>query len=207
MREFDFCDFAAYVTPGAALLIGLAFVVPAFQNVIMQHAFSVGGFGVFLLAAYVAGHLTQALGNLLEKAWWAARGGWPTDWVRSGKHKLLAGMQKAALEGQIEMKLQLVGPVSMSELDRHNWFAITRQMCAAVAAAGRADRIRAFNGNYGLCRGVAASVVIVMAAALASGCLGCLPILLVVTAVALYRMQSMGCAYARELLVQFLQLD
>ncbi|MBL8809844.1 MAG: hypothetical protein JNM43_06665, partial [Planctomycetaceae bacterium] len=88
------------------------------------------------------------------------------------------------------------------------WYGITRQIYAAVSAAGRAGRVDTFNGNYGLNRGLAASLLTIAILVLFTGrsnwpySVG----LLLGAIAALYRMHRFARHYARELFVQFLQL-
>lgn len=206
-KQFDFYEFAGIVMPGAILLVGLTQISPRMAAVIPSEDMSLGNLGLFLILAYAAGHLLQAAGNLVENLWWFFSG-MPTDWIRTNTGHLLSLGQRSALQEQLPAKLNLSSPFSFSGVDAKAWFGITRQVYAAVAAAGRSGRIDTFNGNYGLNRGLGASLLIVdflllfddhtnwpYAIGLAAAALA-----------ALYRMHRFGRHYARELFVQFLQL-
>jgi hypothetical protein len=84
-RDLSFYEFAGIVAPGLVLLLGIAVLTsdaPSFQQIAK---FDLGGLGLLLVLSYVAGHLVQAIGNVLERVYWSWWGGMPTDWVRNGK--------------------------------------------------------------------------------------------------------------------------
>lgn len=207
MRQFDFYEFTGIIVPGATAVAGILVLVPGLMPVSTLKDFSVGGFGLFIVLAYVAGHLVQALGNLVEWAWWKAWGGMPTDWVRTSPTRLLSSAQAAALPVAIAEQLK-IGHMDPSATTETQWYAITRQINAAVEAAGRGSRIQTFNGNYGLNRGIASGLLIVLSVALAvppiNGAV--LGGLLIAIGLAALRMHRFGKHYGRELFVQFLQL-
>jgi len=157
--------------------------------------------------AYVAGHLVQAVGNLLEWAWWKACGGLPTDWVRTTPTRLLADAQASMLSRAIAEQLKL-SDVDVRAATSTQWYSITRQINAAVEAAGHASRLQTLNGNYGLNRGLAASllVVLVVAVVVQPKQWAVYGGLIVAIGLALARMHRFGKHQARELFVQFLQL-
>jgi hypothetical protein len=206
-KQFDFYEFAGIVLPGAILIAGLSRVVPSIGSVVPVKDISLGSLGLFLILAYAAGHVLQSIGNLIEFLWWYFPG-MPTDWVRTDRGHLLSPLQRNALEQQLPKKLVLEGAFSFSTVTAKQWFAISRQIYAAVAAATRASRIDTFNGNYGLNRGLAAAFLLVGIAVVIENrahwpytvALAC------AVALALLRMHRFGRHYARELFVQFLQL-
>ncbi|QKS30676.1 MAG: hypothetical protein HT579_18180 [Candidatus Accumulibacter similis] len=207
MRQFDFYEFTGILVPGAAALAGVLMLVPGLMPVSAVKDFSIGGFGLLVVLAYVAGHLVQAVGNLAEWLWWKAWGGMPTDWVRKNPTCLLAESQAAVLPKAIAEQLKLPD-VDLRATSREQWYSITRQISAAVDAAGRGSRIQTLNGNYGLNRGLVAALAVVLVMALIAtpadwavvGGLG------VAIGLALARMHRFGKHQARELFVQFLQL-
>src|SRR5207302_5598153 len=105
MRKFDFYEFTGILTPGTLLLVGLMYFWPGIVAPNDLDKISVGGLGMFTLLAYVAGHLVQAVGNLIEKGWWGIAGGVPTDWIRSGKADLLAPAQIEKLKVDLLKRL------------------------------------------------------------------------------------------------------
>lgn len=208
MKQFDFYEFTGILAPGALFLAGLIYLWPDLFRFDSFKDVSVGGFGFFVLLAYAAGHLVQAVGNIIESMWWKAFHGMPTDWVRRSTQSLLAPAQIDRLRSLLGARLRLNVPESLSDMTGAAWYAITRQIYAAVNAEGRAQRIDTFNGNYGLNRGlVAASSALALLVLTGEPqqlrlCL----IFLLVAIVAGIRMHRFAKHYARELFVQFLQL-
>jgi hypothetical protein len=202
VREFSFYDFAGVVAPGALVLFGSAYLLPAVGDLRAVFQMELGGLGVFALLAYVAGHLAQAIGNLMESAYWKAWGGMPSVWVLRGE--LLSTVQLDRLGAVVRERL---GIPSLRESNPSVWLAATREIYASVAAGGRAARVDTFNGNYGMMRGTAAAAVVLLAIAVATRGLSAWRIevaLLVVAAVAAYRMHRFAVHYSRELFVQYL---
>lgn len=206
-KNFDFYEFAGIVMPGAILIFGLAQAETLIAQTVPLKDMSLGSLGVFLILSYAAGHLVQTLGGFLETAWWYWYG-MPSDWIRSNKLKLIHDSQRTAIISQLQTKLGLSVHGELSAMSRKEWYGITRQIYAAVSAQSRASRVDIFNGNYGLNRGLCVSLVFVAIVAFfkvptnwsAIGLLGFGAVL------AALRMHRFGKHYARELLVQFLQL-
>lgn len=206
MKQFDFYEFAGLVVPGTTVLVAVASTFPAAASAFAGTSLGFGEAAVGAVLAYGVGHVVQALGNLLEIAWWRLHGGMPSDWVGRGTAHFLNAKQLEVLPSKIAEHLGLEG-VALDGSPR--WHGITRQIYAAVAAAGRAGRVDIFNGNYGLCRGLASAFFVI--AVLVILRLGVSrPSALLLTAVAFvlagWRAHRFGVHYARELYVQFLQL-
>jgi len=209
MKTFDFYEFAGVLAPGAVTLFGVSLICPNLNVALHSKEFTVGDLGLFVILAYVAGHLTQAIGNIVvEQLWWKVRGGMPTDWIRSGQGNLLPEIQVKAMEEQIPAKLGLSQPVQLERITDKEWFGVTRQIYAAVAAQSRAGRVDIFNGNYGLNRGISAALLLLSLLVLVNSLSGWKVafLLLVGASIAVYRMDRFGKHYARELFVQFLQM-
>jgi len=208
MRKFDFYEFAGILSPGAVVLFGLSQIIPGMRESFSGTEYSLGDFGIFIILAYVAGHLTQAIGNILEKIWWIKRG-MPTDWIRTRHKQLISEQQLEQVPGKIETILSLDRIKSIESLGRKSWIGVTRQVYAAVASAGKAGRIDTFNGNYGLHRGIASALILVLITQLVVNGYDIwqIPALLVIGIIlAVSRMHRFAKHYARELFVQFLQL-
>ena len=207
MKKFDFYEFAAVLCPGALLLFALTRLIPELGFLRNKESFSFGDLGVFVLLAYVAGQLVQAVGNVIAYVWWKCWSGLPSDWPRSGKHKLLAGQQTSALPAKMAELVALNARSGIGDFAADDWYMITRQIYAVVRHAGRSARIDIFNGYYGMFRGLAAALLLVIVAVAVQRGFGHprLYILLVGAFVlAMFRMHRFAVNYARELFVQFL---
>ncbi|MFY9983930.1 MAG: hypothetical protein WAK31_04185 [Chthoniobacterales bacterium] len=209
MSKLAVYEFTGIIAPGALTIFGFSRIYPAIGVLVADDKISFGEFGLLLILAYVVGHLVQALGNIVEPAFWFILRGIPTDWPRSDAHGLLAKQQAAALPSKVRDILKIDCPDSLKSLDRKSWFSITRQIYAATKRAGQAERVDIFNGNYGLMRGVAASLFLIAVATTiqspATLSIWWFPFLLGL-ALALLRMHRFAVHYARELFVQFLSV-
>lgn len=208
MKTLNFYEFAALIAPGSVALFGVALLFPTVRGILATDNLSVGELGLFAILAFVAGHLVQGIGDVIEYLWWKAWGGMPTDWVRSKKHALFAGPQRHALASHLHEMLNLKGSAKIEEMSSSDWSGITRQIYAAVAAARRSSRVDRFNGNYGLNRGIAAALLIlsVLTFALRPGHWPIGILIVIGVGLAVFRMHDFGKRYASELFVQFLQL-
>ena len=209
MRKFDFYEFTGVLVPGTILLVGAAVCSESVKQVVFDEDLSLGEAALSVIVAYGLGHLVQALGNLIEWAWWWAWDGKPSDWPRSGRHFLLSDEQTGSLDEELVNKLQHKTAGGFKSLSAENWYSVVRQVYAAVAGQGKAHRVDVFNGNYGLNRGLAAALLAVAIVALVTqGWASWKAVLLLIGGggVASYRMHRFGVHYARELFVQFLQL-
>ena len=209
MRQFDFYEFTGVITPGVVILVAASFIWPEYLGNVKRLDISLGGLGLTVMIAYVAGHLLQALGNLLEDCWWCLVGGKPSDWPRSRKHYLLADAQQDLLQDQIRSRLALHEFVLNANLPARQWQSIFQQIYAAVRAENRQERAFTFLGNFGMFRGVAAAALVAAVLLLiVQGISGWPTVItfLSVMALAIYRMHRFAIHYARETFVQFLQL-
>jgi len=205
--QFDQYEYVAVIIPGAALLLGLGVEWPQYLHLGSDKELSVGDLGLFLVAAYLAGQLVQALAEIFDRLFWATTGGMPTDWVLQDKHHLISTDQRTSLQTRVHTKF---GANShLGKIPRVEWYPITRQMYAAVSAAQHATRIDAFNRTYGLMRGIAVAFLILTVvywivdpgrAWLGAGAL-------IFAGLAMLRFYLFGKDYARELFVQFLALS
>lgn len=207
MHKLSFYEQLGIVTPGAVFLFALIFYVPDLRDILAKDGISVGGLGIFVILSYAAGHLLAALGNVIEKAYWKAKGGMPSDWIVGPKPALLSPVQIAKVQAKVPSRLGLALP-PLSGLKRSEWFPVFRQIYSDVEKHGKPDRADAFNGTYGLNRGLC-SASIAVAATILIRAPQQWPIalaLLLIGGVYLYRMHRFGVHYAREIYSQFLLL-
>lgn len=206
MRNFDFYEFACILTPGTIALFGIARVCSLAQNLLANDDFSFGDFGLFIVLSYGVGHLVQGIGNLAESLWWRAWGGWPTDWLHNGKHQILGPKHSARVLKYIAKTFSLD---DLKNLSHSDWKAIVTQMRTSLVIAGRNHHLDDINGNYGLSRGIAAALFVVLVSLLVfCGADAWRLELLALCAIgfAVRRMHHFGCRYAQELFMQFLAL-
>lgn len=209
MKNFDFYEFSGLLSPGSIALLGIFVIYPDLPLVIKNSDFTIGNFGLFVILAYVIGHLVQGAGNFLECFWWKLRGGMPTDWIRQGKKKLLAKQQLDKLPLQLQHNLGFENSLEFEGLDKVEWSSIVRQVYANVESSGRNHRVDIFNANYGLFRGIATALLLVLIISLFESQASWTSSLLLIlgVAVAIHRMDRFGKYYAREVFVQFLQIS
>jgi hypothetical protein len=209
MKSFDFYEFTGVLIPGVIVLYVSSLIIPEISFITLDKSISIGSLGLFVILSYVAGHLIQAFGNLFENIFWRFRGGLPSDWPRSKISFLLADLQIGNLENQVQELLAISPTRTIANFNKQEWFAITRQIYAAVQSAGKSQRVDTFNGNYGMFRGAASAFLFcsVLSLSMLPGGWKVLVFLSGCTLLAFYRMHRFGVHYARELFVQFLQLE
>lgn len=207
MKTFDQYEFAGILAPGTVALVGAAFVFPAVAGDLTS-LIGPGAIIIFLILAYVAGHLVQAVGNALEYTWRLATGGRPSDWPRQGKAGIISAEQAERLNKIINKDFH-INAKSLAEIGEDTWRGLVREMYAAIAAHNRAQRIDVFNGNYGLNRGIAAALLVLALEILLSNWHNWPSAALAIlgTVIALARMHRFSKYYAKELFVQFLNND
>ena len=201
-----FYEQVGIVIPGSVFLVGLLFYFPALNALMAKDGVTLGEFGIFLLLSYASGHLLAAVGNALEWLLWKVAGGMPTDWVtKTGGTSLLSASQIDAVQAKVNARFGS-NLSKIPGMDRKTWFPISRQIYADIAKNGKPDRIDAFNGNYGLNRGLAAATLALAIVSLAEAQKGVAAALVAVTVVYGYRAYRFARYYAREVYVQFLVL-
>lgn len=206
MNKPTFYEQVGIIIPGAVFLVGLLVYFPALNSLMAKDGVSLGQFGIFLLLSYAAGHLLAAVGNALEAVLWPLAGGMPSDWITREKGtSLLTRTQIDAVAAKARSKLGCVIE-AIPGTDRKTWFPISRQIYAEVMKNGKPDRIDTFNGNYGLNRGLSASMLGLMILSLLQGRRAFALGFLILAFVYAYRAYRFGRYYARELYLQFLVL-
>lgn len=207
MRKFDFYEFAGIIAPGMLVVIGGIVILSSNYEEMKKFAdLSVGGLGIGVLVAYVAGQLLQALGNGIEKVWWWIRGGMPTDWIRTGKKNVIADTQRKLLQDMVRKMLRDTAFELDATLPEKQWYSITRQIYAKLDVDKRA-RVDIFNGNYGLHRGIASGLLVLLVMVIFKDWQAWRIefAMVVLFGLAIYRMNRFAIHYGRELFVQFLE--
>ena len=207
MRKFELYEFLGYISPGILFLVSLGYIWPTKISELVSKDVTIGGVAIGLIFAYAAGQLLQAIGNLIENIVWKCSGGKPTDWLRTKKHNLIDSKQLPNVEECVKKMLPDDTFKLDESIDEKGWYSITRQIYAFVADRGQTKRIDTFNANYGLCRGLASALLVLLFINLVCNFKGWQIhiILSVLCGLAIYRFCRFGVIYARELFVQFLQ--
>jgi hypothetical protein len=207
MNKLSFYEQVGIVIPGSVFLFGVMFYVPALRDVLAKDGISIGGLGIFVIISYAVGHLLAALGNGIENVYWRLKGGMPSNWIVGPNPRLLSSSQISKVEALVASRLGLSVP-PFTELTESAWHPIFRQIYSDVEHHGKPGRGDAFNGIYGLNRGLSAATfalavaIVILAPAQWIVSAG----LLVVSVVYLYRMHRFGVHYAHEVYNQFLLL-
>jgi hypothetical protein len=206
MKDFSFYEQSGIIIPGAVFLLGLIVLLPDLRSFFDQGGLTIGGFGVFVLCSYAAGHGVAALGNAIEVVWWKFQGGMPSNWVIGDKPRILHAEQIKRLQSQISTRLKIRG-ITLADIPRKEWAPIFLQIYRDVLR-NNPGRAEVFNGNYGLCRGLGASLLLLAVLFFANtshtywievGLVGAALIYLI-------RMQRFGIHFAKETLNGFLNL-
>jgi hypothetical protein len=205
-KDFSFYEFTGVIVPGATLVLGIALQSAKLRLLFIGESFGVGQLGLFVVVAYVAGHLIQSVGNQLERLLWLRRG-MPSTWIRRAKPPYLSDSQRAALQDALPTLMgQKVPP--LVELDLRACRGITGQLYARLQQAQRVQRVDIFNANYGLFRGIASALLVVAIVAAINHGIATAEFLVIAIAfvLALLRMHRFGVHYASELYRQALVL-
>jgi hypothetical protein len=234
MKKIDFYGFVGMIAPGGLLIFGLSYFFPGIGILLHGKEISFGDLGLFVILAYVVGHIAQCLGDFIGFVWDWSTSGQPTDYVRKGKEPFapewlmrklpkkirqfceakfekpfLSPQQLRKLPAKIREVLKIDCQDDLSQVNSNDWFYITRQGYATVKRVGLAGRIDIFNGCFGLMRGVVASLVILLVVAVLYSNpinLQLFEVLGIAICFALLRMHRFGLHYARELFVQLLSV-
>jgi hypothetical protein len=206
VKELSFYEQVGIVIPGSLLLFGILFFMPEARPLFLKDGLTIGGFGLFLLIGYGAGHLTAAVGNLIETVAWLPAG-MPSQWPASGRGNLLGPeLQRRVIE-KLSKRHSITVP--SGNINRADWSGYWHIIYRDTNSVGPDTRIDAFNGAYGLNRGLAAaSMLIALICALQqktawfvwSGTL------VIIALLYLIRMRRFGVHFAREVFLRFVLL-
>lgn len=154
--SFDPYEYIAIITPGAVVAAGVAFLWPEARSLLAVEGLSLGDLGLFIVASFIAGHLVQGVGNLVEWVLWTPFGGLPSRWIRR-EGRLVAPAQRLAF---LERLSTLTGAEALAEATSYQFDGLMRQVYARLAATGRTGRIDMFNRTYGLMRGLTSAFLL-----------------------------------------------
>jgi hypothetical protein len=199
---FDTYEMAGVAIPGASLLLGLWWLFPTSIHGVNWKDVSLGGFGIFAVAAFCAGHVIQAPANIVMDLLWSWRGR-PTERMR----KLGGGLsdpQVTLIPKHVEKLLNLGAAIENRD---EQWRGVVGQLAALVANAGRSARLDKFNSTFGLFRGLTVSFVLLTTVGFEQHRWLFSAITGVIAGATAFRMHRFSRYYARELWVQVLALD
>jgi hypothetical protein len=161
-RTFDFYEYVAFIIPGSVLMMGLLYLYPEAHAYFTKDGVMLGELGIFVIIAYAAGQLIQGIGNFIEAVNYLPFGGNASGRALAGKflspeqHKKVAEALKA--DPMIARDITTCGAAEYP--------AIVGMMYGRVLSSGKVARIDAFNGSYGLMRGLAAAFVVLLVVAI-----------------------------------------
>lgn len=193
MRSIDFYEFVGVIVPGAVLLAGIGLLLDAGTVNRFLSPEGIGNAVVYLVLAYVVGHLIAAIGNWLEVLFWKPWRGMPTDWPLTRPALSEASSWKTVVESYCGEKCKAN--------DFPKWKSLVAKVRSKVYASNMAMRLNVFNGNYGMFRGLIVSEFAIALVAWKSNYnLGLVyAVLGVASILTFYRMYHFGILYAREL--------
>jgi uncharacterized protein (DUF486 family) len=205
VREFSLYEQVGILIPGSVFLVGTYMIVS--PDTIKPTEVDLGGFGLLVVIGYGAGHLMAAIGNWLERLIWWPQGGMPSNWPIKEDPSIISTDQVAKLQTQMKSRLGI--EITIVGADRARWGHCFQQAYADVRA-NRLGLVEVHNTNYGMSRGLAAAMLAILVvyltqtpAAIDWG------IAALITAIALafiIRMCRFGKYFAREVLLNFLNL-
>ncbi|MCH8490762.1 MAG: hypothetical protein LAT81_12645 [Oceanicaulis sp.] len=202
---FDPYEFIAVIIPGALPTFAMSLLVPEIATVLSSNGLELGEFGVFLIIAFVVGHVVQSLGNLIEAA--EGRLGVGKRDLPFLKNPPVSADQWARFERCFSM---MIGNENFS-ISRDSYSSVINQVYSRLHAEQRTQRIDAFNRTYGLCRGmVAGSIATVVLIILLGGAEThhyAAVVLLFLTIPLYIRMRRFSRLYLSEVVNQCLALD
>ena len=204
-REFSFYEFVGILLPGVSLLLGLAVINDEFRGLVTNENFNVAKFGLFVLAAYLTGHIVQGAGNLVDDLLIRRVIGKPTHWITWKHPPYLSAVQVKELPGALRTLLgHDVG--DLRKLSKRDTDGIRGQLYAKLQELKRTERLDIFNGNYGMFRGIWAGLLLTLVASVAEH--GWRNRITIIVAVVLFfavlRFFRFGWHYAAELYRQAL---
>jgi hypothetical protein len=206
MQNISFYEQVGIIVPGTVFLLGVMFLLPDLQTVLKANDLSVGGFGVVVIISYAAGNLIATIGNLLERPFWWCFGGLPSCWVTHDQSHILNDAQVLQVQDRLVSRLELnVGAIK--GMQHRAWRPYFDQLYQDVLT-NNPGRIEAFNGTYGLNRGLGcAMIMLAFAVPFLRWDRWALSILCILLAAAFwYRAYRFGIHLAREVYLRFLLL-
>ncbi len=197
---FNAFEYLAYIIPGAVLLYAVLWLSPALKAPLVEEKkIDLGSFGIFVILAFVAGLLVQAVAHYV-----------PDRWVM--RPLGLVHRTDALICGQDEIKKAIGGKLKQdmdttcgSENSRQ---AVLRRIFADEQLAGAYhNRVELFEGRYYLGLGLAAALIALIPISIIlrpEKRLIIVPVLVIAAILSMERTSYFDRIYARELIQSFL---
>jgi hypothetical protein len=207
MKEVTLYDILGVLAPGTVFTVGMLTLYPDVAPIITRKEFTVGNFGLVILVSYISGNLVAALGHCLERLWWKVRCGSPTDRARKPGGSILTTREQEGVQRKLVQASIIGANEAIAGLATDDWRSVTRRIYTDLERRGVTRRIDLFNAQYGMNRGIAAALIVVICAIPIQFGFGYWRLQLVLSAgaaLALHRMARFSRYYASELFRQFL---
>ena len=207
MKEVTLYEILGVLAPGVVLTVGILTIYPEVAPIITREEFTIGNFGLIVLMSYITGNLVAAFGNWLERLWWKLGAGSPTERARKRDAGILTRREQDAVQEKLVQIRILTAGESINDLAQADWWGVTRRIYTDIERCGVTRRIDVFNAQYGMNRGIAAAIIILIGIVQVRFGFGFWKLQLVLiagTMLALYRMGRFSRYYATELFRQFL---
>jgi hypothetical protein len=156
MKDFSFYEQTGILIPGAVLALGVPVFLPDLRSFFEQGDISIGGLGIFVLVAYVAGHGYRSIRQCDRICVVAGAGRYAVELGHWWSPHLLQRKQRQRLQPQIGVRLG-IGGIDLAKITQKEWTPIFQQVYRDVLA-NNPGRVEVFNGNYGLNRGLGAAL-------------------------------------------------
>lgn len=202
---FDPYEIGGFIAPGSVVALLILREAPSLRDLIGTQT-GWGDLGLFVIAAFVLGHMIGAVGSLAYQAAFP-HGRLPTDWVRNENQRLITAAQRRALTARVSAMEGT--PVDLAEIDAASWHAMAERAYLRLHAAGRSDRIDVQTRNFAVVRNLTVAFALWLLWLLLMHRDEALLIVLMLAlmAAAVAWLRAFGIEYARTLLLAFIDLD
>jgi hypothetical protein len=151
--SFDAYEYVGYIAPGAVFLLGLAFIFPAVRKLLGKPRSALSELGIFIVAAFVLGHLLHGLGHYVIDSPKSPVGRMHATFsVIPEEQELLSATERTELREVVNSRL-CVDLTKIKLFDQEqslSWDHVARQIYMEVYLAKRNERVDIFNRGYGL---------------------------------------------------------